>query len=181
MEGWERGSYLFDTGMIWTNPSPNMRSIRAAALYPGIGVFEYTNISVGRGTNTPFELVGAPWINEQDLADAINAAKPAGVKVLPIKFTPTESKFKGEECRGISIMITDLEKFRPFEFGLTVMHELHKLYPRTWETQRLLKLLGNRKSYQQLVDGEDVATMLKTIEKDLEAFRARKKEFEIYK
>ena len=90
-------------------------------------MIEYTNISVGRGTNTPFELLGAPWINERDLAYAVNAAKPAGVKVLPIKFTPTDSKFKGQECHGLSIMITDLKAFKPFEFGLTIMHALHQV------------------------------------------------------
>jgi uncharacterized protein YbbC (DUF1343 family)/CubicO group peptidase (beta-lactamase class C family) len=181
LEGWRRDSYLFDTDMTWTNPSPNMRSMRAAALYPGVGVIEYTNISVGRGTNTPFELLGAPWINERDLAYEVNEAKPAGVRVLPVRFTPTDSKFKGQECHGLSIFITDLKVFKPFDFGVVIMHSLHKLYPRTWEPQRLLKLLGSKKVYQQIVDGEDVATILKSVDKDLDEFRARKKEFEIYK
>jgi uncharacterized protein YbbC (DUF1343 family)/CubicO group peptidase (beta-lactamase class C family) len=181
MEGWQRDSYLFDTGMTWTNPSPNMRSMRAAALYTGVGVIEYTNISVGRGTNTPFELLGAPWINERDLAFEVNAAKPLGVKVLPVRFTPTDSKFKGQECHGLSVFITDLKEFKPFEFGLVIMHSLHKLYPTSWEPQRMLKLLGSKKIYQQVVDGDDVPTILKAVEKDVDEFRARKKEFEIYK
>ncbi len=181
LEGWHRDSYLFDTDMTWTNPSPNMRSLRAAALYTGIGVMEYTNLSVGRGTNTPFELLGAPWINERDLAYAVNAAKPSGVRVLPVRFTPTDSKFKDHECHGLSIFITDLKEFRPVEFGLVIMHSLHELYPRTWEPQRLLKLLGSKKVYAQIMDDEDVAAILKSIDKDLDAFRARKKEFEIYK
>jgi len=158
-----------------------MRSLRAAVLYPGVGVIEYTNISVGRGTNTPFELLGAPWINERDLAYAVNEAKPPGVRVLPLRFTPTDAKFKGQECRGLSIMITDLKQFKPFEFGLVIMHSLHQLYPRTWETQRLLKLLGSKKVYQQIVNGEDVASILKSVDKDLDEFRSRKKEFELYK
>jgi uncharacterized protein YbbC (DUF1343 family) len=158
-----------------------MRSLRAAVLYPGVGVMEFTNISVGRGTNTPFELLGAPWINERDLAYTVNAAKPPGVWVLPVRYTPTDSKFKGQECHGLSIVITDWKAFKPFEFGLIIMHSLHKLYPTTWEPQRLLKLLGNKKIYQQIVDGEDVATILKTVDKDVDEFRARKKEFELYK
>jgi uncharacterized protein YbbC (DUF1343 family)/CubicO group peptidase (beta-lactamase class C family) len=180
LEGWRRDSYLFNSNMTWTNPSPNMRSMRAAALYPGIGVMEYTNISVGRGTNTPFELLGAPWINERDLAYAVNEAKPAGVRVLPMRFTPTDSKFKGQECHGLSIFITDLKTFKPFDLGVVIMHSLHKLYPQTWEPQRLLKLLGNKKVYQQIVDGEDVAAILKSVNKDLDTFRARKKQFELY-
>jgi uncharacterized protein YbbC (DUF1343 family)/CubicO group peptidase (beta-lactamase class C family) len=181
MEGWRRDSYQFDTNQTWVNTSPNMRSLRAAVLYPGVGVMEFTNISVGRGTNTPFELLGAPWINERDLAYTVNAAKPPGVWVLPVRYTPTDSKFKGQECHGLSIVITDWKAFKPFEFGLIIMHSLHKLYPTTWEPQRLLKLLGNKKIYQQIVDGEDVATILKTVDKDVDEFRARKKEFELYK
>jgi uncharacterized protein YbbC (DUF1343 family)/CubicO group peptidase (beta-lactamase class C family) len=180
LEGWHRDTYLFDTNMTWTNPSPNMRSMRAAALYPGIGVMEYTNLSVGRGTNTPFELLGAPWINERDLAYVVNEAKPAGVKVLPVRFTPTDSKFKGQECHGLSIFITDLNAFRPFELGLVIMHSLHKLYPTTWEPQRLLKLLGSKKIYQQLVDGEDVALILKSVNEDVSTFRDRRKQFLLY-
>ena len=144
LEGWQRDSYLFDTNMTWTNPSPNMRSMRAAALYPGVGVMEYTNISVGRGTNTPFELLGAPWINERDLAYAVNEAKPAGVRVLPVRFTPTDSKFKGQECHGLSIFITDLKAFKPFEFGLVIMHSLHKLYPTNLGTATAVEAVGEQ-------------------------------------
>jgi uncharacterized protein YbbC (DUF1343 family)/CubicO group peptidase (beta-lactamase class C family) len=180
LEGWRRDSYLFDTDMTWTNTSPNMRSLRAAVLYPGVGVIEYTNISVGRGTNTPFELLGAPWINERDLAYAVNEAKPPGVRVLPVRFTPTDAKFKGQECHGLSVMITDLKEFKPFEFGLVIMHSLHQLYPRTWETQRLLKLLGSKTVYQQIVDGEDVASILKSVNDDVSTFRERRKQFLLY-
>ncbi len=180
LEGWRRDSYLFDTGMTWTNPSPNMRSMRAAALYTGIGVMEYTNLSVGRGTNTPFELLGAPWINERDLAYAVNAAKPAGVKVLPVKFAPIDSRFKNQECHGVSIMITELREFRPFEFGLVIMHSLHQLYPQTWEPQKLIKLLGSKKVYQQITAGDDVPTILKAVDKDTADFRERRKPFLLY-
>jgi uncharacterized protein YbbC (DUF1343 family)/CubicO group peptidase (beta-lactamase class C family) len=181
MEGWRRNMYQFDTNQTWTNTSPNMRSLRAAVLYPGIGVLEYTNISVGRGTVTPFELLGAPWINERDLALTVNEANPPGVRVLPVRFTPTDSKFKAQECHGLSIVITNWKEFKPVEFGLIIAHSLHKLYPTTWEPQRLLKLLGSKSVYQQIMEGDNVATILKSVDKDLEAFRTRKKEFEIYK
>ena len=180
MQSWRRDSYQFDTNQTWINTSPNMRSLRAAVLYPGIGVMEFTNISVGRGTDTPFEWLGAPWINERDLALTVNAAKPPGVRVVPVRFTPTASKFKGQECRGLSIVITDWKAFKPFEFGVIIMHSLHKLYPTSWEPQRLLKLLGNKKVYQQIVDGEDVATILKSVDDDVSAFRERRKEFLLY-
>ena len=111
----------------------------------------------------------------------MNEVKPAGVRVLPVRFTPTDSKFKGQECHGLSIFVTDLKVFKPFDFGIVIMHSLHKLYPQTWERQTLLKLLGNKKVYQQIVDGESVAAILKSVDKDLAKFRARKKQFEIYK
>lgn len=180
LEGWRREMYQFDTNQTWTNTSPNMRSLRAAVLYIGIGVMEFTNISVGRGTDTPFEVMGAPWIHERDLALAVNAANPPGVRVLPTRFTPTATKFKGQECGGLSFVITDWNEFRSFEFGLVIMHELRKLYPTKWEPERLIRLLGNKKVYNQIVAGKEVAEILKSMESDLERFRARKKEFEIY-
>ncbi len=100
MKGWRRGQYLFDTGLNWVNPSPNMRSLEAALLYPGIGLLETTNVSVGRGTDTPFEVMGAPWIRERELAELVNRANPPGVRVVPIRFTPTSSKFEGRNAAG---------------------------------------------------------------------------------
>ena len=101
----------------WINPSPNMRSLEAAVLYPGIGLLETTNVSVGRGTDTPFEVMGAPWIRERELAERVNRANPPGVRVVPIRFTPTSSKFAGEECGGLNFVITDWNEFRSFELG----------------------------------------------------------------
>jgi len=180
VEGWQRGMYQFDTNQTWVNTSPNMRSLRAAVLYIGIGVMEFTNISVGRGTDSPFEVMGAPWIHERELAKAVNDANPPGVRVLPIRFTPNGSKFKGEECHGLSFVITDWNEFRSFEFGLTIAHALRKLYPKEWETDKLLRLLGNKEVLQQINDGKDVKEILAGIEKDLAKFRERRKEFLLY-
>lgn len=181
LEGWRREMYQFDTNQSWVNTSPNMRSLRAAVLYIGIGVMEFTNISVGRGTDTPFEVLGAPWIHERDLALAVNDANPPGVRVLPVRFTPNAAKFKDQECHGLSFVITDWKEFRSFEFGLVIAHALRKLYPTEWEPERFLRLLGNKKVYQQIVDGDDVASIVKFVDQDLDEFRARKQEFEIYK
>ncbi len=133
MEGWRRDMYQFDTDLTWINTSPNMRSLRAAVLYPGIGMMEFTNISVGRGTDTPFEVLGAPWINERELALTVNAAKPPGVRVVPVRFTPTASKFKGQECRGLEHRDHRLERVQPFEFGLMIMHSLQQTASDEWE------------------------------------------------
>jgi uncharacterized protein YbbC (DUF1343 family)/CubicO group peptidase (beta-lactamase class C family) len=180
MKGWRRGHYLFDTGLRWTNPSPNMRSLEAALLYPGIGLLETTNVSVGRGTDTPFEVMGAPWIRERELAEMVNAAKPPGVRVVPIRFTPTSSKHKGKECGGLNFVITDWNEFRSFELGLVVAHALRKLYRDDWETKPYMRLLGDEKVYRRLLDSEDVASILKSIEDELSEFRARRRTVELY-
>src|SRR5262245_35759074 len=106
MEGWRRADYYDGTTLAWVNPSPNMRSLNAAVLYPGIGLLETTNISVGRGTDTPFEVIGAPWIDGRKLSEALNRAGLAGVRFVPVVFTPTSSKFAGEECGGVNIVVT---------------------------------------------------------------------------
>jgi uncharacterized protein YbbC (DUF1343 family) len=181
MGGWRRDMSLFDTGLFWLNPSPNMRSVEAALLYPGIGMLEYTNISVGRGTEAPFEMLGAPWIDEHKLAEMVNDANPPGVRVVPVRFTPTASKFAKEECRGIHFVITDWDKFRSFDLGLTVAHALAKSHGDRWQPEPWKKLLGNEEVYRRTVAGDDVGEILKSVEKDLASYRERKKESELYK
>jgi uncharacterized protein YbbC (DUF1343 family)/CubicO group peptidase (beta-lactamase class C family) len=180
MEGWRPNMYLFDTNLRWVNTSPNMRSLRAAVLYPGIGMLEFTNISVGRGTETPFEVMGAPWIRERELAERVNEAKPPGVRVVPLRFTPTASRFAGEECRGLGFVITDWNKFRSFEFGLIVARALHELHPKDWQPERWMRLLGNEEVYRRTLAGDDVADILQSIDEQVSEFRERKKPFELY-
>ena len=107
MKNWSRDQWFDATGMEWVNPSPNMRNLNEATLYPGIGAIEYANLSVGRGTDTPFEQVGAPWIDGPRLAEALNARRLPGVRVYPTTFTPSSSKYAGELCRGVFLIVTD--------------------------------------------------------------------------
>jgi uncharacterized protein YbbC (DUF1343 family) len=180
MKGWRRDMYLFDTALTWINTSPNMRSLRAAVLYPGIGMLEFTNISVGRGTDTPFEWMGAPWIRERELADAVNKAMLPGVRVIPVRFRPNASKFANEECRGLSFIITDWNAFRSFDLGLTIASALRKLHPDEWEPKRWMRLLGNQEVYDRVMKGDDVAEILADVDEDLAIFRERKKEYQVY-
>src|SRR5687767_8476116 len=108
------------TNLIWVNPSPNMRSLTEATLYPGVGLLETTNVSVGRGTDTPFELIGAPWMAGQQLAAALNQRNLPGVRFVPVRFRPDASVFKGEECEGINLIITDRATFRPVPTGIEI-------------------------------------------------------------
>lgn len=181
MRGWRRDMNLFDTGLFWLNPSPNMRSLEAALLYPGIGMLEATNVSVGRGTESPFEVLGAPWIDEEKLAADLNAASLPGVRVVPLRFTPTATKFAKEECRGVHFVITNWNEFRSFDLGLAIAHSLVKLHGDKWEHVRWKKLLGNEDVYRRTVAGEDVSAILKSIDSELKDFQARKKAVELYR
>src|SRR5690606_17420399 len=134
IEGWQRSGYWHDTNLTWINPSPNMRSETGAVLYPGIGLLETTNVSVGRGTDKPFEVIGAPWIRERELAERVNRMKPPGVRVVPIRFTPTSSKFADESCGGLNFVITNWNAFRSFELGLVVAHALRSQHPDEWDS-----------------------------------------------
>jgi uncharacterized protein YbbC (DUF1343 family)/CubicO group peptidase (beta-lactamase class C family) len=181
MKGWRRNLYWFDTALTWVNQSPNMRSLEAALLYPGIGLLETTNVSVGRGTDTPFEVLGAPWIRERELAEVVNRANVPGVRVVPVRFTPSSSKFTGEDCGGLHFIITDWHAFRSFELGLVVAHALRKLHPDDWQPESYMRLLGNKQVYDRLIAGDDVTGILNLVERQISQFRDRRKPFELYK
>jgi uncharacterized protein YbbC (DUF1343 family) len=177
-EGWKR-SMLYDAcGLYWTNPSPNMRRLQQAFLYIGVGVWEGTNLSVGRGTDTPFELVGAPWIDGRALASMLNELPTsAGARVVPMVFTPTSSVYKGVECQGVSIFITNREQLRPFTFGIGLAYCLRKLYPREWEAHKSLGLLANREVHALVLDGAEPERILQRCARDEDAFRRRREPF----
>jgi Uncharacterized protein conserved in bacteria len=153
------------------NPSPNMRSLNEATLYPGIGLLETTNVSVGRGTDTPFEVVGAPWIDGQQLASYLNSQRIVGVRFVPLRFTPTTSVFKGEECSGVNIIVTDRDRFRPVTSGLEIAVALHKLYPSQWKIDSYLRLLVNADSLERLKRGESAGDIVRSWRNSLEEFR----------
>src|SRR5205085_5499052 len=128
--GWKRASAFDATGLTWVNPSPNMRNLTQAFLYPGIGLLETTNLSVGRGTDTPFEVIGAPWLDGQKLAGELNARNIAGVSFVPIEFTPTSSKFANQKCGGVNILIPDRSRFETVRSGFEIDAQLRQLYPK---------------------------------------------------
>jgi uncharacterized protein YbbC (DUF1343 family) len=153
MEGWRRADFFDGTGLEWVNPSPNMRSLTEALLYPGVGLLETTNLSVGRGTDTPFEVIGAPWLDGQKLSEALNRAGLAGVRFVPVRFTPKASRFAGEECGGVNIIVTDRSVFRPVSTGVEIAYQLNRLYPSTWKLEDYLRLLVNRAAFAGLKEG----------------------------
>jgi uncharacterized protein YbbC (DUF1343 family)/CubicO group peptidase (beta-lactamase class C family) len=162
MDGWKRSMWFDETNLTWINPSPNMRSLTEATLYPGIGLLETTNVSVGRGTDTPFEVVGAPWIDGQQLASYLNSRRIAGVRFVPLRFTPVSSVFKGEECGGINIIITDRDRFRPVLSGLEVAVALRNLYPAQWKVDSYIRLLVNADALERLKRGDSAADIARS-------------------
>ncbi|MEW4453565.1 exo-beta-N-acetylmuramidase NamZ domain-containing protein [Bremerella sp. JC817] len=180
MEGWDRSQRLFETGLPWRNTSPNMRSLTQAMLYPGVGLLEMTNLSVGRGTVTPFEIVGAPWIDGPKLANAINAYGVPGVKVIGIDFTPSSSKYKGELCGGVNFIITDWNEFRPLDLTWSLAVSLRKLYPVDWNAERLQVLLGNRTLAQMIEDAKTPAEIKHSYQAALEDFMKRRQSYLLY-
>ena len=180
MAGWRRAMWLDETNLLWVNPSPNMRSLNEATLYPGIGLLETTNVSVGRGTDTPFELVGAPWIDGQQLASHLNSQRIPGVRFVPVRFTPDTSVFKGEECSGINIIITDRDRFGPVTSGLEVAVALHKLYPSQWKIDSYLRLLANADALERLKRGDSAGDILRSWAAELEDFKKRRARVLIY-
>ena len=180
MEGWNRDQMFDSTGRLWINPSPNMRSLTQAVLYPGIGLLETTNLSVGRGTDTPFEVVGAPWIEPLTLAHELNSRALAGVRFIPIRFTPNASKFAEQECGGVNIVVTDRDSFRPIETGLSFAIALRKLYPSQWETISLNRLLVHEKTRDGILAGQSVNQLQQSYATGLNAFKTRRESFLIY-
>ena len=155
MKHWRRDAWFDETGVPWINPSPNMRNLLQATLYPGIGAFEGTNISVGRGSDSPFEQIGAPWIDGVRLADALNARALPGIGFYPVRFTPAASKYAGEECQGVFMVVTDREALRPVRMGVEIAAMLHKLYGAKFDLEAAARLFGSKEGLARLRAGDD--------------------------
>jgi uncharacterized protein YbbC (DUF1343 family)/CubicO group peptidase (beta-lactamase class C family) len=180
MEGWRRGDFFDGTALTWVNPSPNMRSLTQATLYPGIGLLETTNLSVGRGTDTPFEVIGAPWLDGVKLATALNNAGLPGVRFVPIRFTPTGSKFQGEECGGVNILITDRAVFRPVTTGLAIAVQLRRDFADGWDPRNYDRLLINQQTYDAVVAGRSVTEIEAEYQDDVKEFLERRRPHLLY-
>lgn len=180
MEGWRRPMWFDETNLTWINPSPNMRSLTQATLYPGVGLLETTNVSVGRGTDTPFEVVGAPWIQGDELAEYLNLRAIPGVRFVPLRFTPRASVFKDEQCGGVNIIITDRAAFRPLLTGIEMAVALRKLYPNDWKVDNYLRLLVNADTLERLKRGESARDIMNSWNPGLQEFRRSRTEFLLY-
>jgi len=181
MDGWSRGMWFDETGQTWINPSPNMRSLTGATLYPGIGLLETTNVSVGRGTDTPFEVVGAPWLDGQKLAKYLNERNIPGVRFVPVRFKPNASVFKDENLGGINVVITDRKTFKPVRTGIEIATALRKLYPNDWQVDKYARLLVNQEILDEVKRGATPDEIEKLVRPKNDEFIRRRAPFLLYK
>lgn len=179
-EGWRREDFWEATGLAWINPSPNMRSATEALLYPGIGLLETSNLSVGRGTHTPFEVLGAPWIDGRRLAAELRQRRIPGVAFIPLEFTPNDSKYAHERCGGINLAITDRRTFDPVRTGLEIAVQLRRLYPDAWNAPGLQRLLGHEATLQAILAGKPAEEVLDVARQGLNDFQRRRVKYLIY-
>jgi uncharacterized protein YbbC (DUF1343 family) len=180
MEGWRRGDFYDRTGLTWINPSPNLHGLTEALLYPGVGLLETTNVSVGRGTDRPFEWVGAPWLDGRRLAGLLREQGLPGVRFVPVRLTPAASVHKGQECGGVQLVVDDWASFRPVRTGLAVAWALHHLYPEDWQVERFDALLGHKATWEGLKQGLPWQELERTWQADLDHFRARRRPYLLY-
>lgn len=180
VEGWERSLWFDETGLPWTNTSPNMRSTAAALLYPGVGLLE-SAVSVGRGTDTPFELVGAPYLDDVHLAAEMNRLGLAGVRFVPVRFTPRASTFKNLSCRGVSIVVTDRERFNSVITGVALILVLQRLHPGEFAINKVEPLLQHPATLEAVKAGKSLVEIVESWSPELEAFRNRREAFLLYR
>ncbi|MGH9446158.1 MAG: exo-beta-N-acetylmuramidase NamZ domain-containing protein, partial [Terriglobia bacterium] len=180
MQGWNRTDWFDDTGLEWVNPSPNLRNLAEETLYPGVGMIEGANISVGRGTDTPFELLGAPWIDGRKLAEYLNARRIQGVRFIPTDFTPASSKFAHETCHGASIVVLNRQALDSPELGVELASALYTLFPKEFKIDKTLPLTGSREVIDAIKAGKDPRAIELQWEKNLHAFMKMRARYLLY-
>lgn len=188
MNGWKRNMYFHDTPLQFVLPSPNMPTFETALVYPGAALIEGTNLSEGRGTTKPFELIGAPFVNSTELAQALNDLNLTGVTFRAASFTPTFSKHSGKLSHGIQIHVTNKQAYRPVETGLHIVKTLHDMYPNDFHfgaensagVSFFDNLMGNGWVREAIENGDSVQSIMKRWEDDLKEFEKLRRDYLIY-
>lgn len=181
MKNWNRRMWFEQTGLPWTPPSPNLRSLTSTVLYPGLEILQNAGASVGRGTDTPFELFGAPWIHATELADALNRRYIPGVRFVPTRFTPRSGPHKDQPCEGAEIVITDRASVNSMLMGFEIAATLAKLYPDLFHVEQMLTLTGNSSAITRLKNGDSPNRIFSDEDPAIDAFRTVRSKYLIYK
>ncbi len=183
LKGWKRSRWWDDTKLEWVLPSPNIPTLDTAIVYPGLCLVEGTNLSEGRGTTKPFELVGAPWLDSERLARSLNNLRLKGVYFRPQAFTPTFSKHKGEVCQGVQVHVLDRDDFEPLAAALHLCSLIMRQHPDQFQflESHFDRLAGTGQVREALVRGDSVEAILKSWEPDLKAFEKLRKKHRLYR
>ncbi|MEW6068806.1 MAG: exo-beta-N-acetylmuramidase NamZ domain-containing protein [Nitrospirota bacterium] len=171
MQDYQRTDWFDETGLLWVNPSPNLRTLTEVILYPGVAMVEGANVSVGRGTDTPFELLGAPWINAKELASYLNEREIQGVRFMPVDFIPRSSQFENQLCHGVQIILLDREALDTSALGIEIISAIYNLYPEEFEIDKTLDLIASRKVMENIKAGKDPHSIIMGWQESLERFR----------
>ena len=181
MKNWHRNYFFESTGLRWIPPSPNLRTLKGSILYPGLEILQNAGVSVGRGTEAPFEEFGAPWINGEEIADALNEKTLPGVHFVNQPFIPVSGLYAGQRCGGVGARVTDRAAVRSMRVGLEIAAELHAKYPEHFDLSKILLLLGNDSTVQQLESGVSPNDIIASWGKDLAAYDAVRRRYLLYK
>jgi uncharacterized protein YbbC (DUF1343 family) len=181
MRNWHRNYFFESTGIKWIPPSPNLRTIKGSIVYPGIEILQSAGVSVGRGTQAPFEEFGAPWMNGDEVAAALNARNLPGLRFAGQPFIPIAGLYSGQRCGGVSIKITDRFKVRSMSVGLEIAAILQKLYPKQFEISKMIELVGNSDTMQQLQSGVPPEKIVASWADSLAAFDQVRRKYFLYK
>jgi uncharacterized protein YbbC (DUF1343 family) len=181
MKNWRRSEMYGQTGLRWIAPSPNLRTRETAFLYPGVEILQAAGVSVGRGTNAPFELLGAPWIAAGELATVLNDRKIPGASFAPARFTPRQDPYKNEECSGVEIRLKDRDALRPMLMGLEIADVLHEKYPQQFHLEKMIALLGSEATVRRLSAGDAAAAIVAGWSRELAQFGQLREKYLLYK
>jgi uncharacterized protein YbbC (DUF1343 family) len=181
MQGYNRTDWYDDTGLTWINPSPNIRNMAEAVLYPGVAMVEGANVSVGRGTNTPFEVLGAPWIDSEVLSEYLNQRKIQGVRFTPVDFTPSNNRFKSELCYGVRIVLLDRRSLDPTALGVEIISALYRLFPESFQIDKTLDIIGTRWILKSIKNGDEPEVIVQNWQDSLKRFKEERSKYLIYK
>jgi uncharacterized protein YbbC (DUF1343 family)/CubicO group peptidase (beta-lactamase class C family) len=180
MTGYRREMWFDETGIAWVNPSPNLRSLTQAVFYPGVALAEASNVSVGRGTETPFELLGAPWIEAEALVGHLRGRQLPGVEFEPAAFRPASSRFKGEVCHGVRLILKDRDRLDAVRLGIEILCALQRLHPGHFEIDKALGLVGSRSALKAIKENLDPDAIAAAWQPQLDEFLKRRESYLLY-
>ncbi|MEQ1472716.1 MAG: DUF1343 domain-containing protein [Candidatus Acidiferrum sp.] len=181
MKNWRRNYFFEDTGLRWIAPSPNLRTLNGSIVYPGLEILQNAGISVGRGTDTPFEKFGAPWMHGAEVSARLNVRHIAGLFFSATELTPSSGLYNGQKCGGVAIRVDDAQAARSMSMGLEIAVLLKTLYPEHFDSAKLLLLTGNAETVRQVQEGVGARQIISGWSKDLQAFEQVRRKYFLYK